>query len=216
MQPIVQVILVAGIVLVVSLLLAAIAWGIRIRRDEDNFIPPPGPLKKSDREFPDPFAEKEAAQDGLRELKRGVADTIPAAEKGQVGTGPESPMKNILRSAVPELSTLMDLGKIVSQAGDSGGSSEERRRALLNAVEQMLEKQPDKALLRELRDTLRAGEESPVEDSDESTVQVIRVGGRNVIRIDGTDYYSLADIPNPDLRDEAMRMLLDLDDQKPL
>ena len=216
MQPAVLMILVAGIVFAVFLILAALVWSIRTRRSEENFIPAPAAMKKEKREVPDPFGGKEPAPDWMLELKRDALDSVSTPERVPIGAEPESPVKDFLHSAFPEISTLIDLGKMVQQVQSAGGapeSSEERKEALLTAVEQMLEEQPDNPLLLQVRDTLQSGGGQTVDSTGGNRVQVVQVAGRNILRVDGIEYYSVADIPDPELRRQARLLLTSLNEE---
>jgi nitrogen fixation-related uncharacterized protein len=235
MSPIIQLILISGSVVAVFLFLAALVWGIRTRRGEESSVPAPRSLKNYTRqeiggstgseavpdwlggvnpELPD-VAKGESVQDWLRQPNLDVRGTN---EPGRVPTGaePRSPFGDFLRNAVPQLSTVIELSKLVKQmqaAGDWADATDERKAAIRTAMDQMLEQQPQNEFLIQMRDSLESADES--ETGTDTVMQVIRVAGRNVVRIDGIEYYSLEDISDPNLRDEARRMLLDLDDPKP-
>jgi hypothetical protein len=234
MSPIVQLILIAGTVVAVFLFLAALVWGIRTRRGEENFVPAPKTLKNYNRpetgtsagsetvpdwlqglnpESPE-IAKEESAPDWLQQPDSSLRGSGQPAQT-TIGSEPRSLLGDLMRNAMPQLSTVMDLAKIVKQmqaAGDWTDASDERKASLRKALDQMLEQQPGNQFLIQMRDSLESGEGADAET--DTVVQVVRVAGRNVIRIDGIEYYSLADISDPDLRDEARKMLLDLDEQK--
>ena len=235
MSPIIQLILISGGVVAVFLFLAALVWGIRIRRGEENFVPAPLSLKNynrpetgastgnesvpdwlggMDRESPG-TTEGESVPDGLRQPDEGLRGN-GEPNRVPIGAGSQSPFGEFLRNAVPQLSTVMELSKMVKMmqaAGELTDSNDERSAALRKALDQMLEQQPNNEFLIHMRNSFQSADESD-EDTD-AVIQVIRVAGRNVIRIDEVEYYSLADISDPDLRDEARQLLLDLDEQKP-
>ena len=235
MSPIIQLILISGTVVAVFLFLAALVWGIRTRRGEENFVPAPKSLKNYNREetgvstggetVPDWLhgmtpkspgtAKGESVPDWLRQPDAGLSGS---GEPGRVpiGAEPRSLLGDLMRNAVPQFSTVMDLAKLVKQmqaAGELADNPDERNTAIRKALDQMLEQQPNNEFLIHMRDSLPSAGESDAET--DAVVQVIRVAGRNVIRIDGVEYYSLADISDPVLRDEARQMLLDLDDSNP-
>jgi hypothetical protein len=236
MSPIVLLILVAGTVIAVFLFLAALVWGIRTRRGEENFVPAPKSLKNYNRQETGGSTGSEAVPDWLR----GVNPESPATVKGEsvpewlrqpdldmrgtnepgrvpTGAEPRSLLGDLLHNAVPQFSTVMDLAKVVKQmqaAGELAENPDERNAAIRKALDQMLEQQPNNEFLIQMRDSLQSTD--PSDTNTDAVVQVIRVADRNVIRIDEIEYYSLADIPDPELRDEARRMLLDLEKQKPL
>ncbi|MGB7538059.1 MAG: hypothetical protein WBM17_05940 [Anaerolineales bacterium] len=236
MSPIIQLILISGTVVAVFVFLAALVWGIRTRRGEENFVPAPKALKNYNRQESGGSTGSEAVPDwsrGVNPESPDVAkgDSVPdwlrqpnpdvrgTNAPGQVptGAGPQSSFGDFLRNAVPQLSTVMELSKMAKMmqaAGELTGSNDERGAALLKALDQMLEQQPQNEFLIQMRDSFQSADVSETET--DAVVQVIRVAGRNVVRIDGIEYYSPADIPDPALRDEARRMLLDLDDPKPL
>ncbi len=236
MSPIIQLILIAGAVVAVFLFLAALVWGIRTRRGEENFVPAPKSLKNYNRPETGTSSEDDTVPDWLGGLipespqmvkDESVPDWLRQPDPGLRGSGqtaqttigsePRSLLGDLLHNAVPQLSAVMDLGSVIKQiqeAGELTDTPEERKTAIRKALEQMLEQQPGNQFLIQMRDSLPSNEETG-EDA-ESVVQVVRMAGRNVIRIDGVEYQSPADIPDPELRDEAMKMLLDLDEQKPL
>jgi hypothetical protein len=210
MQPIVLMLLVAAIGFTVFLLLALVVRTIRTRRAEDGFEPAPEGTRKSTREISDPFSTTEPAPDWMRSLSRDSPEPVQSP-----GGESESPFKNLLRSAMPEISTLMDLGKMVKESqpvGEMPRSEEERNAAFAKAVDEMLEKQPDNAFLRQLRDSLPAsGSRSDMPES-ENRIQVFQIGGKTTIRVDGVEYSSAEDIPDPEVREqvrEKVQRLLD-------
>jgi hypothetical protein len=235
MSPIVQLVLIAGAVVAVFLFLAALVWGIRTRRGEENFVPAPKSLKNYSREETATSTGNETVPDWIGGMNPESPDTakeesVPGwplqPEEGPQGSGqpaqttigaePRSLLGDLMRNAMPQLSTVMDLAKMVKQmqaAGDLTDGSDERKSALRKALDQMLEQQPGNEFLIQIRDSLESGEGAGAET--DTVVQVVRVAGRNVIRIDGVEYNSLADISDPDLRNEARKMLLDLDDPGP-
>ncbi|MBN2085146.1 MAG: hypothetical protein JW748_07950 [Anaerolineales bacterium] len=216
MAPIVQIILLAGAVFTVFLLMAALAWGIRTRRNEEDFMPAPNSLQKHNRRMPAAFPGDESAPDWMRQPGQdaggsGQPERIPA------GIGGQPFFTDFLRNAVPQISTLIDLSRAVKQmqaAGDWTDASEDRKAAIRKALDQMLEQQPQNEFLIQMRDSLEFDGESDAEAEDEEGMQVIQVAGRNIIRVDGTEYYSLAEIPDPRLRNQARQMLLDMNDKE--
>ena len=236
MSPIVQLVLIAGAVVAVFLFLAALVWGIRTRRGEENFVPAPKSLKNYSRGETAASTGNETVPDWLgginpESTEAAIEESIPGRprqpEEGPRGSGqpaqttigsePRSLLGDLLRNAVPQLSAVMDLSRVIKQiqeAGELTDTPEERNTAIRKALDQMLEQQPGNEFLIQMRDSLESGEGTDAET--DTVVQVVRVAGRNVIRIDGVEYYSLADIPDPDLRDEARKMLLDLDDPGPM
>ena len=235
MSQVVQLILIAGAVVAVFLFLAALVWGIRTRRGEENFVPAPKTLKNYSRPESGVSTGSDAAPDWLRGMnpefpetvkEESVPDWLRQPEDGSRGSGqpapatigsePRSLLSDLMRGAVPQFSSVMELARMAKQmqaAGELPDTSDDRKAALREALDRMLEKQPDNEFLLQMRKSLPSKDEDG--DDAESVVQVVRVAGRNVIRIDGVDYYSLADIPDPDLRDEARQLLLDMDEQKP-
>jgi hypothetical protein len=214
MSSTVLVILVAGGVISVFLLLAALAWGIRTRRGEENFTPAPGRIRKTQPRLSDSGGVEEAVPDWMAAPKPAATVSLPS------GTGSPSAFGDILRTTVPQLSTFIDLGKLIQHmqaSGETMDNPEERNAALRKALDQMIAQQPDNAMLRQWRYSIGSVGES--EDDEEYTedvdVEVVRVGGRNVIRAGGTEYYSLMDIPDPDVQEEARRLLLEIDDRDP-
>ncbi len=235
MSPIVQLILIAGAVMAVFLFLAALVWGIRTRRGEENFVSAPKTLKNYNRpetgtsagnetvpdwlqglspESPE-IAKEESASDWLQQPNSDLRGSGQPAQS-TVGSEPRSLLGDLMRGAMPQLSTVMDLARMVKQmqaAGEWTDASDERKAALRRALDQMLDQQPGNQFLIQMRDSLESGEDAGAET--DTVMQVVRVAGRNVVRIDGVEYYSLADISDPELRDEARKMLLDLEDPKP-
>ncbi|GEM_PF-3776621 len=218
MSPIIQIILVAGAVLVVFLFLAALVWGIRTRRGEEDFIPAAQSLKNYSSGMSAAASGDEIDTDWLRQPEHDASGS-GEPERIPIDAGRQPSFTDFLRNAVPQISTVMDLSRAIKQmqaAGDWTDASDERKAAIRMALDQMLEQQPQNEFLIQMRDSLEFAGESEDEADDEEGMQVIRVAGRKVIRVDGVDYYSLAEIPDPDLRDEARQMLLDLNDQEPL
>jgi hypothetical protein len=215
MSPTVLVLLVAGIAFVVFLLLALIVWSIRIRRAEDGFEPAPPAVRKSARTFSESFSAAEQKPEWLNNLAGAVSDTRTSAAGPSTDEGSKSILGNLIRGAMPEISTLLELGKMVRDsqaAGDAKMSAEDRTAAFQRALDQMLEKQPDNAFLQQMRASLpSAGGASAFSDED-SRVQVFRVGGKTTIHVDGVEVANADDIPDPEVREqvrENVRRLLD-------
>ncbi len=233
MSAIVQLILISGGVVAVFLFLAALVWAIRTRRGEENFVPAPKPLKNYSRPEAGASTGSEAVPDWLRGVnpqspeaskEESVPDWLQQPEDGRQGSGqpaqttigsePRSLLGDLMRNAMPQLSTVMDLARMVKQmqaAGEWTDASDERKASLRKALDQMLEQQPGNPFLIQMRESLESGEGTDAET--DTVVQVVRIAGRNVIRIDGVDYNSPAEIPDPELRDEARQMLADLGEQ---
>jgi hypothetical protein len=222
-------IVIAGVV-AVFLFLAFLAWGIRARRGEENFIPAPENLKKRDRPKPDSSGQSQAYSDWLRE--RGRATPSPAApesvpewmkgmeqaapgpsgrsEKTPIGAEPASPFGDFLRGVFPQLSTLKELAELIRAAESTGAdaeTSEERTAEVLRAVEAMIEKRPNVEFLRQMRDQIRTRVHPDENPADGGRVQVFQVAGRTVILADGVEYSSPEEIPDPVVSREARRMI---------
>ncbi len=195
MSSIVLLLTVAGSVFGAVILLALIVWSVRIRRDEGNFEPAP---------------------DWMKMGKREILDSPAPVEESPSIIEAESPLRSFLRNAVPELSSAIDLGKIVQMAEDAGeklGSTEERKAVIYKAVNELLEQQPENEFLRQVLDSLQIGDYQSEETASEDRVKVLRIPGRNLIHVDGVEYYSVADIPDPEMREEARRILASLNDK---
>jgi hypothetical protein len=212
MSSTVLVILVAGGVIAVFLLLAALAWGIRTRRGEENFIPAPEKIKNYRPRLSDAGGDVETVTEWMPAPKPAGTVSPPS------GAGSPPAFGDILRTVVPQLSSVIDLGKLMQQmqiSGETMQNPDERNTAIRKALDQMIGQQPDNAMLRQWRDSFPAESESETEEDITIDVEVIQVAGRNVIRAGGVEYYSLAEIPDPDVRDEARRLLAELNDQNP-
>jgi hypothetical protein len=184
---------IAGSVFGVALLMALIVWSVRIRRAEGNFVTTPDWMKKGPEESLDSPA--------------------PIRESPSI-IEVESPIRNFLRETVPELSTAVDLGKIVQMAeaaGEKPGSAEERKAIIYKAVNEMLEQQPENEFLRAVLDSLQIDEDQPEETSSQDRI-IIQIPGRNLIHVDGVEYYSVADIPDPEMREEVRHILASLNE----
>jgi hypothetical protein len=217
MSSTILIVLVAGGVVVVFLLLAALAWGIRTRREEENFSPAPDSLKPIKRTSPGFASGNETVPDWMPEPEPAATVSVPSV-RIPTGMGLQSPFGDLLRNAVPQLASVMDLGKLVQQmqaSGETIQNPDERNAAIRQALDQMIEQQPDNELLLQIRDSIGSGDESEADEEYTVDVEVVRIGGRNVIRAGGTDYYSLMDIPDPDVQAEARRLLLEIEEQKP-
>ena len=212
MSPTVLVILVAGCVIAIFLLLAALVWGIRTRRGEENFIPAPESIRKTQPRLSESGGAEDAVPEWMAAPKPAATFSPPS------GTGSPSAFGDILRTMVPQLSSVLDLGKLMQQmqvSGETMQNPDERNAALRKALDQMIGQQPDNAMLRQWRDSIPEESESETDEDITIDVEVIQVGGRKVIRAGGTEYYSLMDIPDPDVQEEARRLLLEIDDRDP-
>jgi hypothetical protein len=214
MSPTVLVLLVAGTAFVVFLLLALIVWSIRIRRAEDGFEPAPPAVRKSARTFSESFSAAEQKPAWLNNLAGAVSDTRTSSAGPSTDQGSKSLLGNLMRGAMPEISTLLELGKMVRDsqaAGDAKMSAEERNAAFHRALDQMLEERPEDAFLQQLRASLPpAGDASAFSDED-SRVQVFQLGGKTAIRVDGVEVSSADEISDPALREKVRRLLEELD-----
>jgi hypothetical protein len=236
MSPVLLTILIAGIVFAGFLLLAAIAWGIRTRRGEENSIPAPDRKKNvwessaapdESGEIPDwlqPAAPKAGESGGRQkdtpEWLRGM--TAEAREfdspfgSTPVGTEKISPVLDMFRGAFPQVSTLVSLGKLVKQIQAEEGSPETpevRLTALTTAVKQLLEKNPEDEFLLRIRDALQSA--GPAGDAvGGESVKVVQVAGRNVVRVGEDEYDSVSEIPDPELRDQVRSILAALGTQE--
>ncbi len=208
--------LIAVSAFIVFLLLALVIWSIRIRRAEDGFEPAPTDRQKTRSEVYDPFAPAEPPTEDIQSLTQEIPDIPISSDKPPSDEETDSPFKGLLRSAMPELSTLIELGKMVKDSQESGetpDSPEERNAALRRAVDQMLEKNPDNALLQQLSNSIPSADASSAGDD---RVQVFQVGGKTAIRVDGVEISSAEDIPDPELREqvrEKIRRLMDAPNQ---
>jgi hypothetical protein len=181
MQPVVLVILIAGAVVAGFLFLAALLWGIRSRRGEEDFIPipaekPRGRLSGADSEMEsipewlrasdtsESSDEMEAAADWMQSAKSVDPGNDAEPERLSSGADYESPFQNLLHTALPQFSTIMDLGKLAEQIQSEegfSGSAEERTAALRKALDRMLEDQPGNEFLIQMRKSI------PSEDGSE-------------------------------------------------
>jgi hypothetical protein len=205
MSSTILILLVAGAVVAVFICLAALAWGIRTRRGEENFIPAPESSVKNQPRLSESGGAGEAAPEWMPAAEPAVTVSPPS------GTG--SPFGDILRTMVPQLSTIIDIGKAMQQmqvSGETMQNPNERNAALRKALDRMIEQQPDNPTLRQWRDSIPAESESETDEDITIDVEVIQVAGRNVIRAGGVEYFSLAEISDPDVREEARRLLAEL------
>jgi hypothetical protein len=179
MSTTVAVILIALMVLFGFLLAAALVWSIRTRRAEENFIPAPESIKHrasarndtvpdwlhgSDSRQPD-RGNPESVPDWLRQPNLN-SRSFDGPERIPISAGPQSPFGDFLRNAVPELSTVIDLSRMVKQmqaTGEWTDAPDERNAAIRKALAKMLEQHPHNEFLIQMRDSLQSGEESDPE-----------------------------------------------------
>jgi hypothetical protein len=210
MSPIMMVLLVAGVVVAVFLLLVMIVWTIRVRRAENNSEPKPMNARKIMR---DTREVQESASEIMERVNMRAGD-IPepavVSVRSSGGDEKKSVFQALLGSAVPELSTLIELGKMIkeSEEGKAADTPEEKNEALRKGVERMLEQHPDNAFLRQMLTSLprEAGTADPAVDKD--GIQVFRIGGKTAIRVDGIDFSSADEINDPETR-RKVRELID-------
>lgn len=180
-------VLIAGISFFGFLMLAALVWLIRARRFEKGN----SPASVIWRSASTPATEAEA----------------PAA------TMESKPFEQWIRRISPGISTLMDLDTLVKQTEDSAKSpisKEEKRQEIINAIEELAEKQPDNVFLRQMRDSMHKA----IPNMDNS-VKVIRVGTTTTIAVDGKEYSDAESIPDPDQREKVRRILKTLGSSGP-
>jgi hypothetical protein len=179
MSPIILLILIAGSVIAVFLFLAALVWSIRTRRNEGNFVPAPESIKNrasarndavpdwlhgSDSQQPD-RGNLESGTDWLRQPNLN-SRSFDEPERIPISAGPQSPFGDFLRNAVPQLSTVIDLSRMVKQmqaTGEWTDAPDERNAAIRKALDKMLEQHPHNEFLIHMRDSLQSGEESDTE-----------------------------------------------------
>jgi hypothetical protein len=169
---------VAGISFLGFLLLAALVWMIRIRRSETGDAPAPTPGRSA----------QNAAAAGRK----------TASTEGK-------PWKEWIRNLAPGISTLMELDAMVKRAETSNHpvtSKEEKQQAFFRAVEELAEKEPDNAFLRQMRDSIRKSFPNMG-----NSAQVFRIGTANTINVDGEKYPDLESIPDPEKREKVRQIL---------
>lgn len=209
-SPTLMILLIAGIVGAVFLLLAMIAWTIRVRRAENMHEPT--------RQDPqDALRNAQWIQDSARmnlERIRERRGELPELRilQGSLpeGEGSRSVSQDLLLKAVPGLSVLMELGKVVreSEEGKAARTPEEKSEAFRMALERMVEQQPDNALLRQMLNSLPVGGGAPrTADVDEERIQVYRIGGKTAIRVDGVEFSSADDISDPEVRSKVRELI---------
>jgi hypothetical protein len=183
MSPIILLLLIAGTVIAVFLFLAALVWGIRTRRAEENFIPAPESgkhrasvrndtvpdwLHGSDSQQP-ARANPESVPDWLRRPNLD-SRSFDGSERNPIGAGPPSPFGDFLRNAAPQLSTVIDLSRMVKQmqaTGEWTDAPEKRNAAIRKALAKMLEQQPDNEFLIHMRDSFQSGDGSDADLDDQ-------------------------------------------------
>ncbi len=87
---------------------------------------------------------------------RGMNSEPQKAEPSSA-TEPEPLLRNVLRGAFPQISVIMEMGKLVQQIEAQQGESatkEERMANLRTAVDRMLAEHPDNEFLVQMRKTL--------------------------------------------------------------
>jgi hypothetical protein len=209
-SPTLMILLIAGIVGAVFLLLAMIAWTIRVRRAENMHEP-----------------TQQDSQDALRNAQRvrdmaGMKLERIREHKGEFpefrifqgslpeGEGSRSVSQDLLYKTVPGLSVLMELGKVVreSEEGKAARTPEEKNEALRKALERMLERQPNNALLRQMLNSWPVGGGTSHTDAvDEERIQVYRIGGKIAIRVDGVEFSSADEISDPEVRNKVRELI---------
>jgi hypothetical protein len=212
-----QIMLIAGAVFATFIVLGLVIWSIRIRREEDGFVPAPPKPPKSMIRTPYTVESEQAVADWMSPPTKEIAEPILPSGKLLPDDDFGSPFKSLLRSAMPELSTLIELGKMVkeSQAAEGASNSpEERNAALRQAVDRMLEQNPDSDLLRQLRSSLPSAGEIADATIDDSRVQVYEVDGKKTVLVDGANVTSADDILDPVLREKIQRLLDSLDENE--
>lgn len=210
MSQTVTLVLIAVSAFIVFLLLALVLWSIRIRRAEDGFEPAPTDRQKNRSTVYDPFAPAEAPAEDMQSLTQEIPDIPISSAQPPTDEETESPLKSLLRSAMPELSTMIELGKMVKDsqaAGETPNSPEERNAAFQRALDKMLEEQPDNSFLRQLRTSMPSADASSAATAEDDRVQVFQVGGKTAIRVDGVEISSADDIPDPEIREKVRRLI---------
>jgi hypothetical protein len=213
MSPIVLVALIAGVVFFAFIVLALVVWSIRIRRDEEGFQPAPA---KRQTITGGNAAQAEQIPEWLRGKTQYPIGSALADARVQPGTGEESPLKNLLRGAIPEFSTLMELGQMVQNSQGTGElptSAEERDAALQNAIGEMLEKQPDNTFLHQILVSLQSTGNQAAESTENDRIQVFLEGEKLCVRVDGIEYSDPEAISDPEMREKVRRVLESLDDE---
>ncbi|MBN1438249.1 MAG: hypothetical protein JW929_02475 [Anaerolineales bacterium] len=217
----------AGFVLLLFLLAATILWGIRTRRGESSTVPAPKERKKIRADISDPpdlsgsyrqwlderaeipaVAAQQPVSARIREEAHAVLKT--AGSNVPFGKELESPLQKILCGVMPELSALIEVGKRVQMAAAAdaeSGSAEERQAILRRVVAEMANRQPENGFLRQVLETLEVERPEAGRGDPRERITVVQIPGRNIVEVDGVEYYSVTDIPDPQLREEARRMV---------
>jgi flagellar biosynthesis/type III secretory pathway M-ring protein FliF/YscJ len=209
-SPTLMILIIAGIVGAVFLLLAMIAWTIRVRRAENMHEPTQQDLQDALRN-----AQRERDSAGMdleriREHKGELPELRIFQGSLPEGKGTRSVPRDLLFKAVPGLSILMELGKVVreSEEGKAAQTPEEKNEAFRKALERMLEQQPDNALLRQMLNALPVGDgASHTAAVDDERIQVYRIGGKTAIRVDGVEFSSASDISDPEVRSKVRELI---------
>ncbi len=183
MSTTVAVILIALMVFFGFLLAAALVWGIRTRRTEENFIPAPKSIKNRASVSNDPVpdwlsgidsrqparANPESVPDWLRQPNLD-SPSFDGSGRNPIGTGPHSPFGDFLHNAVPQLSTVMDLSRMIKQmqaTGEWTDAPDDRNAAIRKALAKMLEQQPNNEFLIQMRDSFQSDDGSDADPDDQ-------------------------------------------------
>lgn len=191
----------AGFFLLLSA--AVLVWRLRSDREEETAAPArPSRLGASARpRLASPYPDL----DTVRPSPHSVPEEEPIRSSSVVS--------RLIGSLAPDLAALSDIvqaaGRI--QAEDGGTlTEEERRRAMLQAIEDLAEREPGNRMLQSMRASLTGLTGEPGEmDAQGGRVQVFRAGGEVHIVADGVEYPDADSLPDARMRTEA-RKLLDL------
>jgi hypothetical protein len=210
MSPTLTVILTAGIVVGGALILALIAWTIRVRRAEEGPRPPSTEWQKQTPAASARPGSADETQDWIQSLTREIPDPSVSSAGPPSAGETKTVFQTLFNSAMPELATLLELGKMVKESqtlGKTADTPEAKNEAFRRAAMRMLEEKPQNVFLQQLVNSMpSSGGASSAWEGDDH-IQVYRIGGKTAIRVDGTEYSSPADIDDPEVRDKVRELI---------
>ena len=189
MAPSILLMLIAGTALVIIFLVVLILWSIQNRREENGFQPTPADAR------PIPYA---------------IAPTLSSSPGAQRTPEIKNFLTGLLRDAAPNLSAMMDLDKKVKEyqsTVESPKTNEERLVMYQWALDKMLEKNPENALLQQLRANLKLAGNAADQSVRSADVQVFQAEGKTVLRVNGKEHSFPQEVLDPAASDQVRRMV---------
>jgi hypothetical protein len=177
------------------LVVVLILWTVRARKEEMGEVLPPPPAQT----FP---TSPEQISLSVRQPMVTIRPTEAAGSATLLG--------KILGNLMPNMAELQEFSEFVRRKEEEAGrplTKEEKTQVAREALEMLIQKYPDNPLFRQMYVSIGQLSGGSPTTEDGAQFQVTKVDGKVILRVNGREYSSPEEIPDPVAREQVRKLL---------